>query len=262
MPPPPQRGPARIDRQQITPSLVRLFYKVDNFFRPDEFLNPTSLPPHLEIYTWPDCSLRELTQIITTQLSKLKTAQPDLGVPSSFTNNPAGTRVAFRLIFPDVQAPPSQARPPRYLTRELGSVVVGEKEQSLADDLEGVEGRTLEGEGSKTLRDARFVIGDYVACAICLPLQDGSVARVPGAPAANGPRMGSSYPPRGPPPRENGYGSYGPRGGGGRGGFRSDHMLSRNGYGPPLEEWRRGERLPMGQGGGGYGRGRGRGRAW
>ncbi len=130
----------------------------------------------------------------------------------------------------------------------------------------GIKFRNTE-EAERTLADARFVIGDFVDCAIFPPLPDGSVA--PGAQRGGyagsvGPRgmgMGMGGPP---PPRENGYGrsrggGYGLSrgdgfGGGGRGGEFSGGRV-------PPGEWRRGERLPdSGYGRGGYGGGRGRGR--
>ena len=114
----------------------------------------------------------------------------------------------------------------------------------------------LGGEPEKTLQDARFVIGDYVSCAIFPPGPNGSVAPPPSGPGTRGGRMGDYGGGRGVSgPRENGYGSYRGRGAP-RGGFGS-----MGGSSLPSGEWRRGERLPEGPGGaGGYGRGRGRGR--
>ena len=40
---------------------------------------------------------------------------------------------------------------------------------------EGLMAGKLEGDPEKTLQEARFVIGDYVDCAILVPLADGSV---------------------------------------------------------------------------------------
>lgn len=123
----------------------------------------------------------------------------------------------------------------------------------------------LHGEPDKTLQDVRFVIGDYISCAIFPPLANGSVAPPPAAgPVARsgggGRVMGEYGGGRGAlagPPIENGYGGFrgrgGPRGGGGYGGGR----LSDGGL--PSGEWRRGERIPDGPGGRAYGRGRGRG---
>lgn len=104
-------------------------------------------------------------------------------------------------------------------------------------DVNGVGGEYDLGgdDAERTLADAKFVIGDYIDCAIFPPLSDGSAVPRQGA----GPRGGM-----------NGYGR-------GRGGYG----LGRGGT-VPIGEWRRGERLPEGGGGGprggggGYGRGR------
>ena len=114
----------------------------------------------------------------------------------------------------------------------------------------GAVGGRLEGEPERMLKDAMFVIGDFVSCAIYSP---GTHEVSAGQGGFRG---------RG---RENGFGDRGYRGrGGGGGGYRSE----RSGYGRlndgsgglPPGEWRRGERVPDGPGGGrGYGRGRGRG---
>lgn len=245
----------------------------------DEFAAPR-LPPHLQIYTWQSCTVSELTHLLITALPSL--------LPSEY----AGTRIAYRLIFPDMNAPSRPGTLPRYIARDLGSVVVGatgvdslsndlgdrggvkeeEKEQDEEKTAENAKEalKQLTGELSKTLLDARFVIGDYISAAILPPLADGSVQDVPPPPA--GPSA------RGPPPREpmNGYGGRGgdfDRFGGGRGGRGGGRFEERRGGGAfPQGEWRRGEAPPAeerethwrgGSGpgyGGGGGRGRGRGR--
>ncbi|KAF1981502.1 hypothetical protein K402DRAFT_398484 [Aulographum hederae CBS 113979] len=175
-------------------------------------------------------------------------------------------------MFADTREPASRG-PPRYTSKELGSVVVGggglgaeiDEEAEAPTGPRGMS-QNLEGEPDKTLSDAKFVIGDYVSCAIYSPLEDGSVARPP-EPAYSNRGMG------GPPPRENGYGPRGGRfdgmRGGGRGGRFGGSFENSN---IPHGEWRRGELPPGGGrdgggregggGGGGYGRGRGRGRLY
>ena len=134
----------------------------------------------------------------------------------------------------------------------------------------GVMAGALSGEPEKTLQDAKFVIGDYISCAILPPMSDGAVAPPPSTSsrgAFGGGRGGTDFG-RGPTgPRENGYG----------GGFRGGRGGMRGGgnFGPvnvPSGEWRRGERLPDGQNsrgrgygggfGGGGGGGGGRGGRW
>ena len=105
----------------------------------------------------------------------------------------------------------------------------------------------LTGEPDKTLQDARFVIGDYVSCAVFAPLADGGIAPPSSMLAGPGGRMrgremGDFGGGRGGVlggPRENGFGGFRVRGGGafGNGGRLGDGGL-------PSGEWRRGERVP------------------
>ena len=122
---------------------------------------------------------------------------------------------------------------------------------------EGVMAGRLEGVPEKTLQEARFVIGDFISCAVFPPGPDGSVAPVHAGKGA-GARGG-----RGESGGRGGYGFGGENGGfrgRGRGGFGGGfNGAGRVGDGGlPQGEWRRGERVPEGRGGG-YGRGRGRG---
>ncbi|KAF1809522.1 hypothetical protein P152DRAFT_494487 [Eremomyces bilateralis CBS 781.70] len=225
--------PAKIDRQKTTPFLLKLFYRTGGYHRLDEFTpnSPQPPPPHLQIYTWPTCSLRELTHLLTAAL------------PSLLPSPAIGTRLTFRLIFPDTRS--SGPGPPRYIAKDLGSVVIG----AGGPGVEGIEGATtedetrkalekLDGDAEKTLQDARFVIGDYVDCAVFPPLPNGDVA-AGSAPRFAGPMTGG-------PGRENGFGG-GPirHGRGFRNEGRGGSFLS--------GDWRRGEVPP----GGGF-RGRGR----
>ncbi|KAI4286002.1 MAG: hypothetical protein L6R38_000229 [Xanthoria sp. 2 TBL-2021] len=268
----------KVDRQTTCPFHLKLFYRtggfhkyagllelpwrspnIDAYNRLDDFpISSTTapLPSHLQIYTWPTCTLRELSHLLTTALPSL------LPAPS------IGTRLAYRLVYPDTRPPrPGTADlPPRYLSKEIGNVVIGGDGPGILPTVEekdvvtsGVMSGELQGEPDKTLADARFVIGDYVDCAIFEPLGDGSVAPMPRADFAGGNRM-----PRGGggifagPPRENGFGGgYGRGRGGPRGGYGGgERGGGRLGEGVPSGEWRRGERIPDVRG---YGRGRGRG---
>ncbi|KAF2259311.1 hypothetical protein CC78DRAFT_537159 [Lojkania enalia] len=202
------------------------------------------------------------------------------------------------MVYADLQT--RLGAPARYISRELGSVVIGEEAEFGATDQsndqdrdtarDGDTGMTGAGEGvnlkialnnltgepSRTLSDAKFVIGDYICCAILTPLADGSVAPAP-LPPARGPAGRGG--------RENGFGrgdyafgrgmrsgryDDGGRGGrfddGGRGGRYDDggrggrYDDRRGNGGLPVGEWRRGE-APPSEGywrGGGRGRGRGR----
>ncbi|GAB1734735.1 hypothetical protein NU195Hw_g7541t1 [Hortaea werneckii] len=254
-----------IDRETTAPFLLRLFYRQSRPLEPYEFsIAPPADTSHIsdysallpasirnqavQIYTWPTCTLAELTSLLMSVLPKGTLADPAVG-----------TRLVYKLIFPDTRASVREDGRGKWLDKPLGSVVIGGRAANFPADAADLDlmnpdelKDSLEGDADKTLGDARFVIGDYVACTILAPGQDGRVAALP-----------SSRPPRemmgrGPPPpgmRENGFGGRGPppyRGGGGYGGGRGGGF----GAAPPPGDWRRGERLPGS--GGGYGGGGGR----
>ncbi|KAF2756835.1 hypothetical protein EJ05DRAFT_45142 [Pseudovirgaria hyperparasitica] len=246
--------PSKVDRQTTTPFLLKLFYRTGAFHRNDEF-SPQSHPinQHLQIYTWPNCTLKELSHLLVSAL------------PNVLPSPAIGTRLAFRLVFPDTK---NTSGPPRYMSKDLGSIVVNAEPDPQAKNAPMGD---LGGDAEKTLQDARFVIGDYVCCAIFPPLANGDVA---GPPPPQAPGYGGmGYGGRGgrPPPRENGFG-------------RGRDFRPRDPDGLPSGEWRRGDIPPPapagyggggrrgngryendreyrgGYGGGGYGRARGRGR--
>lgn len=228
--------------------------------RPDEFSAPDHLP-HVYFHTWPSATLAELSH-------QLAATAPHL-LPS-----PAiGTRLAFRLLYYDTRAAGDQDQgPARCVVKDLGSVVIGDGGPGIStggdEDGDNVGGEPDDGrlrmgatagsaaESAKSLADARFVVGDYISCAILPPSSaDGSVQPASAARAGRGYGAGqarSAVDP-GPPPMSRGGGRdawsatmY--RGGGGGGAIRA----------PPVGEWRRGEKLPEGP----PGRGRGGGRRW
>ncbi|RFU34752.1 hypothetical protein B7463_g1527, partial [Scytalidium lignicola] len=243
----------KIDRQTRTPFLLKLFYRNGAFHRLDEFNPQGELPPHVQIYTWQTCTLRELSHLLTTAL------------PSLLPEPAIGTRLSFRLIFPDTRNAASSTGPGRYMTKDLGSIIVGGDGPGVLPDKDeaaivtgGPMAGELGGEPEKTLQDARFVIGDYVSCAILPPMANGSVAPPIGGPGRSsgygGGRGVNDFGNRSGPyngSRENaplGYrGRGGPRGGFGQGTGMGGERI-------PPGEWRRGERVPEGPSGG---RGRG-----
>jgi histone deacetylase complex subunit SAP18 len=180
-----------------------------------------------------------------------------------------GTRLDFELVYPDLRAPPRSDGSGRYQRKPFGSIVLGAGGSSINgvkdddDPAATAEERRrnnalASGDEDKSLADAKFVIGDYISCAIFPPLANGDVAPAPRATAGI---LGASGARGGPPPRENGYGGpqslfgRGQRGGAMRGGGGFDNV--------PAGEWRRGDPLPSNSGGGGGGyRGRGRSRGW
>jgi histone deacetylase complex subunit SAP18 len=229
-------------------SLAHTLVQILTFCRVDEFINTSDLPPHLQIYTWPSCTLRELSHLLTSALPNLL---PDPAI---------GTRLSFRLIFPDTRNS-APAGPGKYIMRDLGNVIIGDGGPGILPDEEeaaivrgGLVDGPLGGEPEKTLKDGRFMIGDYICVTITPALDNGHVAPAPSASSRGGfgagRGMGDFGGRGGSNMRENGFGG-GFRGRGGRGG---------NNFGQgfvPAGEWRRGERLPDGPAGGGGGRGRG-----
>ncbi|KAF8864199.1 hypothetical protein BDZ45DRAFT_57257 [Acephala macrosclerotiorum] len=243
-------SPEKIDRQTQTPFFLKLFYRNNALHRVEEFLSPNDLPPHLQIYTWPSCTLRELSHLLTSAL------------PSLLPDPAIGTRLSFRLIFPDTRSagPGNGPGPGRYIMKDLGSVVIGDGGPGILPDEEEaaiVRGGQMEGplggDPEKTLQDARFVIGDYVSVTISPAMPNGGVAPPPSGPSRGGfgagRGMGEFGGRGGSGPRENGFGG----GYRGRGGSRGGGNFG-GGF-VPAGEWRRGERVPDGPAGAGRGRG-------
>lgn len=238
MSPAPKSPSSAERRQTTPPFHLKLFYKVGSFHRYDisplagfcpktpnslllspsgpiitfyfaDFISshnslddfsPLSPPPsqHLQIYTWPTCTLRELSHLLVSAL------------PSLLPNPAIGTRLAYRLIYPSPQTPPPSAPEGmgRYVSKEIGGVIVSANDDDGSEDAdnggegirgikpteeesqilgsEGIMTGALGGSPEKTLQDARFVVGDYISCCILPPLPDGSVAPAPPPPAGEG----------------------------------------------------------------------------
>lgn len=203
--------------------------------------------------------------------------------PSALPSPAIGTRLSFRLIYPDTASgyssrlPPDQTPRPQFLSKDLGSLVLGEGGPGIdIEDEDANNGDTImsahppkeTSAATKTLADAKFVVGDYLSVAV-LPPDESTGAVVPAAAVAEAEsgvgRAGSLSSALGgvaPPPgrRDNGF-PVGPARGRGRGwrggsgrewdggsgrGRERDH--GHNSF--PEGEWRRGERLPEGPRGG------------
>ncbi|KAK4115378.1 hypothetical protein N656DRAFT_748541 [Canariomyces notabilis] len=233
---------ADVRRDEEAPFLVKLFYRTGAFHRPDEFGPETQLP-YISIYTWKDCSLREFSHHL---LGESPPVLPDPAI---------GTRLCFRLIYADTRARIDQ--PPRYVAKDLGSIVLGGGGPGAGPD-EGVPEGSVD-DGDRTLADGRFMTGDFISCAILppdeltgdvMPASSARIGRGAGVGEAKG-DMGSAPPP---PQRSMDYGpSSGFRGrafrgnsrGYGRGGgYYGRDEPSGRGNGLPEGEWRRGDRLP------------------
>ena len=224
---------SKVDRQTTTPFLLKLFYRRNDFHRLDEFTPHHQPAEYLQIYTWLTCSLLELAQLVQSAM------------PNTFPSPAAGTRVAFRLVYPDMQGAIHNSNSQgRYCTKDMGSVVIG------AED----ERSTIRGddhlEAEKCLQDFKFVIGDWVTCVILPPLANGDVAPVPNSLVVGRGTFGN-------PPGRGTFGG-GPRENGFTRGRRGAYGQS-SGSAFPSGEWRRGERIPEGPSHrGNWARGRGR----
>ncbi|KJZ68539.1 hypothetical protein HIM_12067 [Hirsutella minnesotensis 3608] len=218
------------DRDLPSPFLVQLFYRSGSFYRPDDFAS-SSLPAHISIYTWSSCTLSELAM----ELAATK--------PSALPYPAIGTRLVFQLVYPDIRSATSiHNSPPRYAVKDLGSIVIGQGAQEA--DMSGFGDTTIasrgEQETGRTLDEARFVVGDFISCAILPPLSDGSVAPATDAQTdlSSGARgFGGQI--GGFASREDGFGRGTSRGGRGR---RPESRMA-GGY-FPAGDWRRGEALP------------------
>ncbi|KAF3355151.1 small nuclear ribonucleoprotein component-like protein [Verticillium dahliae VDG1] len=142
--------------------MVRRRIATDRFSRPDEFA-ARALPPSLDLYTWPSCTLDELAHQLAAERPALL---PDPAV---------GTRLAFRLIFPDARSMDNASHTaPRFMVKDLGSVVIGDGGPGLdvaaaddatdeADRVWPVRQRGGIKDGLRTLEGSKFVVGDYVS---------------------------------------------------------------------------------------------------
>jgi histone deacetylase complex subunit SAP18 len=112
--------------------LLRVFCSTGRHHSPGEYAHGNVPSNELQIYTWEDATLRELTTLV-------RDVNPD--------TRRKGTYFDFALVSPDHRAPG------RYQMREIGVTSTGNKG---ADD-------------TKTLAQAKFFIGDYMDINITPP---------------------------------------------------------------------------------------------
>eukprot|EP00933_Yihiella_yeosuensis_P015652 TRINITY_DN13587_c0_g2_i1.p1 TRINITY_DN13587_c0_g2~~TRINITY_DN13587_c0_g2_i1.p1 ORF type:complete len:193 (+),score=40.70 TRINITY_DN13587_c0_g2_i1:77-655(+) len=83
-------GPPRraLDRSKTCPFLLRVFRKIGGHHDIDDFAERGKEPvdEELQVYTWPDVTLRELSDLV-------KDVAPEARTP--------GARLSFRLVYPD-----------------------------------------------------------------------------------------------------------------------------------------------------------------
>ncbi|CAJ0565959.1 unnamed protein product, partial [Mesorhabditis spiculigera] len=121
-----------VDREKTCPLLLRIFCSNSRHNPISEYGNRGSVPANeLQVYTWLDCSLRELTQLI-------KEVNPEA--------RKRGTTFDYSVVAPDRMGP-------RFQMREIGNTMNGSR---------GVD-------DNKTLHQCKFEIGDYIDVAITTP---------------------------------------------------------------------------------------------
>ncbi|XP_072018972.1 histone deacetylase complex subunit SAP18-like [Amphiura filiformis] len=124
-----------VDREKTCPLLLRVFCNNGRHHRPEEFNRGTVPSNELQIYTWMDATLKEISSLV-------KEVNPEA--------RRKGTYFDFALVFPD-------GRSGRYRMREIGMTCSGRKGP---DD-------------TVTLIQSDFTIGDYLDIAITLPPRGG-----------------------------------------------------------------------------------------
>ncbi|XP_055374535.1 histone deacetylase complex subunit SAP18 [Condylostylus longicornis] len=120
-----------VDREKTCPLLLRVFCSTGRHSSISEYAHGNVPTNELQIYTWQDATLRELTSLV-------RDVNPE--------TRKKGTYFDFAVVFPD----------PHYRTyrmRDIGTTCSGIKG---ADDL-------------KTLAAAKFCIGDYMDISITPP---------------------------------------------------------------------------------------------
>ncbi|KAI9110139.1 hypothetical protein K1719_019180 [Acacia pycnantha] len=140
MPPPPARGPPPppppsrprfepVDREKTCPLLLRVFTKTGGHHTNEEFAVRGKEPKdEVQIYTWKDATLRELTDLV-------KEVAPDA--------RRRNAKLSFAFVYPDKHG--------RFIVREVGKT------------LSHGNGRLDDG---KALAELGFEIGDYLDVAI------------------------------------------------------------------------------------------------
>ncbi|KAG7256453.1 hypothetical protein CRUP_001581 [Coryphaenoides rupestris] len=121
-----------IDREKTCPLLLRVFTTNNGrHHRMDEFTRGNVPASELQIYTWMDATLKELTSLVKEVFPEARKK---------------GTHFSFATVFPD---PIRQM----YRMKDIGNTVSGRKGP----------------EDSLTLQSQKFQIGDYLDIAITPP---------------------------------------------------------------------------------------------
>ncbi|ORY80724.1 Sin3 associated polypeptide p18-domain-containing protein [Leucosporidium creatinivorum] len=178
-PPPPPRS-IRVDRDKVTPSLLRVFVN-HGIHHDDSQFTPLQQPTNHEyqLYAWRDTTVRELLLLLRDTAPTLRSSPQ--------------ARYSLRLIFYDPQLA-------RFTSRDLANL-------SARDLLPLAQGGTQGRGAERTLDDVRYVVGDFVDVAyIGPPAMGGGVGVGIGQRDGYGAAAGGG----GPPPPTGPGGRYGP----------------------------------------------------
>ncbi|PHT81714.1 Histone deacetylase complex subunit SAP18 [Capsicum annuum] len=144
LPPPPPRGgplgpplaripprPVPVDREKTCPLLLRVFTKVGGHHNKNEFAVRGKEPKdEVQIYTWMDATLRELTDLVKEVAPEARRRDATL---------------SFAFVYPDKRG--------RFIVSEVGRTFSYTNIRRPDD-------------GSKPLSELKFQIGDYLDVAI------------------------------------------------------------------------------------------------
>ncbi|XP_040573356.1 histone deacetylase complex subunit SAP18 [Lepeophtheirus salmonis] len=126
-----------VNREKVCPLLLRVFCSTSRHNPLTEYSRGKVPANELQIYTWMDATLKELTSLV-------REVNPDA--------RRKGTFFDFALVFPNLSSRGNMSGS-GYMSRDIGTTVSGQKGP---DD-------------SKTLSQCRFTIGDYLDIAITPP---------------------------------------------------------------------------------------------
>ncbi|VDL60773.1 unnamed protein product [Hymenolepis diminuta] len=140
-----------VDRSNICPILVRVFYTTDGRHTPSSAFTDGKCPSNeVQINTWMNISLKELSQDIVfaaKSRSVERKRQPQLKISQPI-------RLHYSSVFPD------NSSRGKYRKRDLGFCIINE----FADG--EVEAKISPDDGDATLESKKFQIGDFLDVAI------------------------------------------------------------------------------------------------
>ncbi|XWS77146.1 hypothetical protein CRYUN_Cryun01aG0236600 [Craigia yunnanensis] len=141
-PPPPRLRFEPVDREKTCPLLLRVFTKIGGHHSKEDFAVRGKEPKdEVQIYTWKDATLRELTDLVKEV------------APAARRRD---ARLSFAFVYPDKNG--------RFVVREVGKTFSYGNGRRLDDN--------------KTLGELSFEIGDYLDVAIMLKLQFVNLAQL------------------------------------------------------------------------------------